>query len=202
MITKLDAVNYLLDILGSAPVDTIDNLHPDVVACLNKLEHSTRFVQQRGYWFNKNHNVTLEPDGDGEILLGTDTTKVSGQDYGYMVVQRGTKLYDLRTNSFVFTEPVRVDITQEWDFEEVPASVQNAIQYYAGYMVASIDLEDSQKASEQMQMYQVAAAEVLGEEIEIKRRNVFRTPKVQRTLQRVRPYNLRTNGYNPVYPGG
>ena len=201
MQTELDAVNYLLDVLGSPPVGELDTLHPDVATCQSKLRDSSIFVQSTGYWFNQDYNWVLTPDVNGELFVPNTVLKVLAI-HNKFAIQRGTKLYDPTTHEYIFTEPVTIDIIEHLPWELLPTSVQNAVKYHAAMQVCTIDLEDSNKANDQEKLYTAAHIQVKAEDLELKHRNMLRTPAAMRYQTAARPYSRRRTGGNPMLPGG
>jgi len=198
MLTKLDAVNYLLDVLGSSPVDSIDNLHPDVASCVNKLERSQHLITQKGYWFNRDKGRTFTPTAAGDIVVPHTVMKIVDAPIG--VIQRGVQLYNTIDNTYKFNGPITCDAITDLEWDYLPVSVRNAIMYHAGVQVASIDLEDSQKAAEQNEQFASAIAMVNAEQTEMTRHNFLTSPSALRTRSRLQPY--RRAQFNPNYPGG
>lgn len=203
MITKLEAVNYLLDVLGSTPVGDLETLHPDLGSALSKLQSSSGTVQKVGMWYNKEIYVELTPNEiTKEIALSNDCIKVIGI-YGDFVIQRGLKLYDTQKNTYQFDCPVFIDYVVDLEWDYLPQSVQDAIKFHAAMQIASIDLEDQVKYAEQRALYVDAYVQVKAEDLEIKQRNVLLTPKSIRTRGRVQPYRLRSGGgFDVTRPGG
>lgn len=198
--TKLDAVNYLLGILGTSPVGDLNNTHPDVGVAVAALENAITSVTSHGFWFNEVYNVTLSPDpGNGNKIDTTGYTKVISRTQ-YAIVRGNNLLFDPINNTYVFTKDQVVDGVAILTFEELPDAVQLAVQYYAAAQLCSTDLEDSQKLSEQQAFYQDAYVQLIKEDLEIKRRNAQRTPRVQDALYRVRPLR-QARRYGPNFGG-
>jgi hypothetical protein len=70
---------------------------------------------------------------DGFLLLPAtqlrvDTTKEFGH---YDVVARGSKLYNRKDHTFVFTEPLKVEMVLLMEFEELPEAARNYISIKA-----------------------------------------------------------------------
>lgn len=204
MIEKLEAVNYLLGLMGSPPVgDLVDSLHPDVSVCLNHLNEADRTIQIRGWWFNKDYYVELTPDATTkEISFPSDTLEVTATNR-LGVVQRGVKAYDTLNNTYQFDANIFVNYIRRLDWDLLDESVQEACKFLAAKQLCSIDLEDDAKADTQEQMFTAAMIQMKKTDLRVKRRNIFTTPRVSRALYRVRPYkNTSAGGRNPYFPGG
>lgn len=199
MQSKTDAVNYLLDVLGSPPVTTLDVLHPDVATSLTKLQDSSLSVQTTSMWYNREFSIVLTPNEAGEIDVPVDCIKVLAI-YDTKAIQRGEKLYDRHNNTYQFTQPVTVDMVRHLEWEYLPVSVQLAIKYRAAMQVATIDLEDAQKGSDQEKLYNQAFAWLKAEDLQINRHNMLQTPQAKTHLSMTR--RGRRGSYNPIYPGG
>lgn len=195
--TKLEAVNYLLGILGTSPVGALTNTHPDVAVAESAIDNAIVSVTTPGFWFNEVYGVTFSPDPLNSNKINTaGYTKVITRNQ-YAVVRGGDKLFDPINNTYAFDKAIIADAVAILTFEELPDSVQLAVQYYAAAQLCSTDLEDSTKLSEQMGFYRDAYVQVKNEDLEIKRRNAQHSPRVQNALYRVRPARLgRRSGPN------
>ena len=92
---ELTIVNGMLSLIGELPVESLYEDHGYVPTARDILDEADKDIQSRGWWFNV-ERTTLEPDPNGEIVLGGDIISFSP----YMstepsrFVQRGTRVYD------------------------------------------------------------------------------------------------------------
>jgi len=197
---QLDAVNYLLGILGSSPVGSLDNKNPDVTTATDALDAAVSSVTGMGFWFNKVYNIEFSPDPlDNHINTAGYTKLIT---HSAFAVVRGEVLFDPINNTYAFEKSVFADAVEILDFELLPDSVQEAVQYFAGMQLASVELEDQGKVTEQRGFYASAFAQVKAEDLEITRRNILTTPRVSQALHRVQPYRGGVSRTNPNIPGG
>lgn len=119
--SKLEAVNICLRAIGQTTVTTLDDPWPDVESAIQIIDDTARELQARGWHWNK-EKLYLSPDDEGFLQLPANTATVDTVDeHKYMnVVQRGTRLYNLDTNTFVFTNRLRVQLTYLFAFEDLP----------------------------------------------------------------------------------
>jgi hypothetical protein len=197
MTSELDAVNYLLDVLGSTPVGDLETLHPDLASCQTKLKSSSRLIQGPGMWYNREIGKVLVPnETTKEIALQADYLKVNASPYNDFAIQRGLKLYDSFNHTYQFEGSVQADIIQELVWDELPPSVQDSIMYHAAMQVCNIDLEDSQKGMEQRALYTQVFTQVKAENTELQRRNILRSPQALKVRSR---YKRGTRGNNIIF---
>ncbi|MCP4341054.1 MAG: hypothetical protein GY799_19740 [Desulfobulbaceae bacterium] len=196
---KLTAVNYLLGILGHAPVGALTNKNPDVSISEDALDAAILSVTSKGYWFNEVYNITLTPDpGTSEIDMAGYYKFISRNTYAVIV---NGQLFDPKNNVYTFEQAVTGDGIKALTFEELPESVQEAVKYFAGVQLCTTDLEDTVKRNELQEFYNNAFIQMKSEELEIKRINqVTGTPRVHKALYRVRPARL-SNRRGPNFGG-
>lgn len=125
--TELDAVNYMLGTIGEQPVNRLGSGVLEAGIAEEALRMASRGVQAKGWHFNTDVPVTLEPDDDGFINLPGNTTRVRAvgceyhhRHHGLDLVQRNKRLFNRRTQSFVFDKPVTVELQVMLDFEDLP----------------------------------------------------------------------------------
>jgi hypothetical protein len=147
--TELDAVNQMLSSVGQAPVTTLDLQNPEVAIVLTTLREVNKQVQSEGWMFNTERSYTMKPDSTTqEILYPTNALQidtnfeVNRSDFD--VVRRGKKLYDRLHHTYKFTKDLKVDITWLYEFDEVPAAIQNYIVARAARMAAIKTVGESQ----------------------------------------------------------
>ncbi|MCQ4158760.1 hypothetical protein NON00_02310 [Roseomonas sp. GC11] len=130
----LDAVNTVIRATGEAPVVSIlptdEQLPPNIAAALNLIEEVRKEMQVRGWWFNRERDYPLQRTTDGEYTLPANTSRIDvSEGQSVRVTQRGTKLYNLDTHSFIFTETdLKVDLVLELPWDDLP---EVARQYIA-----------------------------------------------------------------------
>lgn len=120
--TRLHAVNQMLRSLGESPVADLANpKRSDVVAAIDELDSSNRYVQSEGWWFNS-EVVTYEPDTNSNILIVDEILNVDlyTNDFDKLVTEREGKLYNLSENTFEFTAKVKLEIVRLLPFESLP----------------------------------------------------------------------------------
>lgn len=148
----------MLDSIGESPVNSLTSGLADAESAERVLDEVNRLVQAQGWNCNSVDLVQLTPDVDGYINLPNNTLKV---DTTYTsitidVTKRGTRLFDRGNNTYIFTDPVWVEIVYLLDYEELTFNLQNYILRAAAKLfqkgeISSITLdsfntEDTQEA--------------------------------------------------------
>jgi len=137
--TELDAVNAMLSVIDELPVTSLAAAeeNADVELALQILRSATRAVQITGWQFNTEENVLLTRAGDNTISLPANAVKcvkapaASGQDSVRFAI-RGQKLFNRDTNTFVWTQDIRCDVTVLLAFEDLPEPVRNYLAEKSG----------------------------------------------------------------------
>lgn len=125
----LDAVNLILPKLGEHRVTRLDAKHPTLAIILPEVENQLLAMLNRGWWFNE-FDITMYPDTLGEITLGADIVAFTACEED-SAVQRGQKLYNPVTLSYVFTDPVKGRVKQRVEFDDLPESAAQSVYYSA-----------------------------------------------------------------------
>lgn len=168
--TELEAVNIMLSVIGEQPVLNINDLAglQDASIARDILRNVSRSVQSKGWIFNTDKKVTLNPDSNGIISLQANVLRIDStslvRNATVDVVERGRKLYDRQSNSFIFLNPVEVDVVSFLDFESLPEPAKRFITLRASRMfhdrvVGSSTLhafyaDDEQMAWQELQEYE------------------------------------------------
>ena len=128
--SKLEAINTMLTSIGEIPVSSITNATTnDVSIAIQILDHVSREVQARGWFFNTDINYSLIPNNNNQIQLPANALRVELAD-GYRrhdFVERNRKLYDRVNNTFSITDNVKVNIVFLLDFSELPEVARHYI---------------------------------------------------------------------------
>lgn len=147
--TQLEAVNAMLGHIGEAPVNTIadaSSLPISASTAVSILDEVSREVQSEGWHFNSEKDVTISPNVSGNIVLDSDVVFADVEDYKLDVTQRGSKLFDRKNNTFVFTKDVKVFLIRLLDWEDLPEPARRYItlrasRIFQGRLVGSRELE-------------------------------------------------------------
>lgn len=136
MASILDVVNDCLATLGEAPLNTLLEPHEFRGTAQRLLTKTNRRIQAPGWWFNT-EAITFTPNPTGQVVLPGDYLKwQSGVRSSDMLVrseakpwlvERGGRLYDTRTRSFVLTENVTGELVRELPFEQLPAVINDYV---------------------------------------------------------------------------
>ena len=145
--TQLSAVNSILGSIGQSPVTTLGTVttdatntgqeivntfaNPQIALIHNLLMEVTKDVQNQGWHFNKEDDVKVSPDDNGNFIIPTNYLRYDIHDGLYDrnrdVVRKNGKLYDNVLHTDVFTEDFYFDITYLLAFNDVPPAIQRYI---------------------------------------------------------------------------
>jgi hypothetical protein len=196
MYTTLEVVNGCLASMGESPLSSLVEPHAMKGAAINALNRASKNVQEPGKWFNTEY-VSLQPDSvNGWITLSGDCLKFSSgtpqaPSKPYLV-QRGTRLYNLNTQSYVLTEGVDGYIVRLVPFEELPPVAANYIGALAVLRFQSNFDADNSKRQELQQDMLTAKIDFNSEHIRQIKTNLLNS---NRTLARLRQHDTNTLRY-------
>lgn len=152
--SKLEAVNVMLSRIGESPVNTLTSGLEDAELAETILNNSSREVQSKGWVFNTDIDYSLTPDATTKYInLPSNTLKVDTRDTirqsSTDVVERGRRLYDRATHTYEFSDPVKVDIVTQLEFEDLPETARRYIMLKAARI-----FQDSVLGSESLHRFQ------------------------------------------------
>lgn len=132
----LEAVNRVLQMMGEAPVNSLDGQFGLAQQAQDTLNDVSRKLQTENWSFNTDRERLLTRDvATKEIVVGVNVSRVVLDPYRYPtldVVQRGEKLYDRHNNTYRFDEDLYVDITYILEWDELPEHARQYIVAKAG----------------------------------------------------------------------
>lgn len=137
MLTKLEAVNIILDSIGETPVSSLTSGLPDAEAAEAKLNETHLEVLSKGWHQNTERGITLTPNHDKEILIPRNYLRIDsfGRDASKNVVVRmqngKRKLYNLDTYSYTFEAPLECIGIIELTYDSLVFELQNYIAHRA-----------------------------------------------------------------------
>jgi hypothetical protein len=196
MYTTLEVVNGCLASMGEAPLSSIVEPHAMKGSALAELNRANRTVQSKGRWFNT-EDVTLKPDSvNGWITLAGDCLKFqSGSSTSIAkpyLVQRGSRLYDLRNRAYVLTEDVSGVMVRLVPCEELPPVAADYVGTMAVLRFQSNFDADNSKRQELTQDNVRAKIEFMAEDIRQRKVNLLDS---NRSIARIRQHNTNTLRY-------
>ncbi len=169
----LEAVNAVLATIGELPVSSIPTSgFSEAVLARDTILEVSREVQSIGLHCNTDYKYKLTPDISGFIVLPPGVLKIDASYRYNDVTQRDGKLYNREDHTFVFTEPIEVDIVWELEFEDLPETVRRYIVIRASRLfqkrvVGSDVLHVLSEEDERRAFATVMAEEVLNEDANI-----------------------------------
>jgi len=130
--TKLDAINSVLSAVGEAPITSLDYVLDSASATMasNILDEVDRSFQTRGWSFNTDLGYVFTRDTINNISVASNVIRVNVDEASYQtlkVIQRGTKLYDSKNRTYVFSTNITADIVSLLSFDLLPEPARNYI---------------------------------------------------------------------------
>jgi hypothetical protein len=138
--TRLSAVNSILASIGEPPTVTLDApIGANAINAEATLNETSRMVQGKGWYFNREELVTLTADGSGFISLAANVVRARVSDRARTWqtrdwIYRNQRLYDRKNRTYVFTvgQTIQVDQIVLHPFEELPEPAREYIWARAG----------------------------------------------------------------------
>lgn len=130
MLTKLDAVNQILDAIGEDPVSSLKSGLPDAEKAERFLDRVSKEIQAKGWHCNTDDSYTFAPDVNGKIKIPSTVLRVdtTGRDASLDVTARfsgsSRYLYNKKDSTFVFTGSIRCRVVWLFDFAELTPELQ------------------------------------------------------------------------------
>jgi len=134
--TKLEAVNLMLDSIGEAPVSSLESGLADAETAERIFNQVDKDVQSIGWHSNRDRRKKLLRDETNKIPLPSSVLTVDTvEEHKWVnVAARGGYLYDIKNQSDTWTATTNndqsflyVDIVQQFDFATLPYSLQRYI---------------------------------------------------------------------------
>lgn len=182
MTTELDAVNIMLGTIGESPINSLDAATGvvDAVTARSILAEVSVQVQEEGWHFNTDYEFDLTPDTNGYIYVPSNAIEVDTSPYSreYDVAIRGNKLYDRGNKTYVFSKPLKADLTILLEFNELPQAARHYITIRAARVFQQ----------------RVVGSNVLGSFTQGDEYNALRA--MRRYEARTADYNILTSNYS------
>jgi hypothetical protein len=141
--TELEAINTMLDGIGESPITSLEVSGLVEVAKAKALLNEVSIaVQTTGWHFNSEQKYPLVRDLDGYITIPQNVLQVdTAEEQGDIdVTQRGTRLYDKKNHTYVFTKDLSVDIVFYLPWDELPQAARRYIMIRAARVFQTREL--------------------------------------------------------------
>ena len=137
--SKLSAVNAMLAMIGEAPRNSLtEGLTKEVTMAIATLDQISREVQSHGWHWNTDFDVEITRDADKNYQWQEDWIDfdLDKNQYDLDVARRGDRLYNVRKNTFDFTQSsLKGTAVIYLDWEELPEAARNFIMQRATVML-------------------------------------------------------------------
>ena len=125
--SELEAINEVLSSIGSNPVDTLDdNLDVDVINAKRLLNQVSREVQSRGWYFNTEDDVTLQPDTESNKIPCPENYLVFYSE-DYQLIRQSGYFFDIASRTSEFPSGLSVTLIRMVDFDQLPECFRHYI---------------------------------------------------------------------------
>lgn len=175
-LTKLEAINIALSSMGEPAINALDDAGVDAQMAADLIDETSRNVQLKGWHWNREKH-TLSPDAQtGAINLPNNVAKVDtvDGDSDIDVVQRGLRLFNRTTNSYVFSDPLILGLYVILPFEELPMSCRSYIAYSSA-MILQRRILGAESIDKGLKEQSVDAwAELIRDEMQVSDPNMLR----------------------------
>jgi len=137
MLTKIEAVNIILNVIGETPVSSLASGLPDAEAAELKLDQTVKEVLAKGWQQNSEIGIILSRNSDNEIMVPDQYLRVDtvGDDKDVNVTVRKhdgkRKLFDIGKYVYTFDRDLKVDVLISLDFDALNFELQNYIAFRA-----------------------------------------------------------------------
>jgi hypothetical protein len=191
--TELESVNQMLGHIGEAPVNSISSeasLPISASTALVVLRETAKEVQSEEWHFNTVTDYEPIREVSGKLRLPDNTLFADAKSKQNDVVQRGLYLYNRKDRTDVFSETLKIDLTVQLDWDELPEVARRYItlrasRIFQGRMVGSSELQ-SLIAVDEMQ----SRARLLELDSQSSDRTIFDSEDVLRRIGVERNYNI------------
>lgn len=137
-ITELDAVNMMLLSIGQSPVNTlaVTNIK-DVSYAMLTLHNTSREVQTKDWWFNRERNYPIAPNVDNKIPVPANVLDIDCENQNEELIQRGDFMYDMKNHTSIIPRSLKYDVTWFLPWTDIPQVARNYIAVRAARIFQS-----------------------------------------------------------------
>ncbi len=180
MLTKLEAVNIILNSIGETPVSSLASGLPDAEEAEAKLDATSLEVQSKGWHQNVERGLYLSRQSSNEIIIPDHYLRVDTVDEDVHInvtirEQNGRrKMFDVINHKFKFDKDLKCDVIVSIAFEGLTFEMQNYIAQRAARKFQESVMGSAQLDNFMVRQEQEAYASLLDAEAETEDNNILR----------------------------
>jgi len=178
-LSRLEAVNIILDAIGETPVSSLDSGLPDAEAAETKLNEINKTVQAKGWHQNTEKDLKLTPDANKQIIVPATYLRVdtagSTKSTNVSVRKTGTNaaLYNVKKQTFEFDNDLFCDVIILLEFEDLTLELSNYIAYRAARKFQESQMQSTTLDSFSTRAEMEAYAALMDSELENEDSNIL-----------------------------
>ena len=149
-ISKLEAVNTILTLVGDSPVNTLSATTSNAQIAELILDEVTKEFQYQGWHFNTETNVTLPRDNENKIQVPDTALSIDVDDEAYPsldVLIRGDYLYDKANHTYVFNTDIKAEVIYYLNWDLLPEIAKRYVILRAGRIFSQRLIGSSEQTS-------------------------------------------------------
>lgn len=148
LISLIDAVNRCLKAVGTAPVNSLDDLPTDAEMAYNTVQDVNKALQAEGWAWNT-HYQTLPRNEDDEVPVPANAIAVDVPTLWYPEIDpiiRNGLLFDRNNNTYEFADDLeKCLVTCYLDWDEIPETARVYIAVEAARLFAHDTMPESER---------------------------------------------------------
>lgn len=206
LVGRGDIINHMLRTIGERGVSYTQSQHPTVQTCNAVLDGEDLEFQQKGWWFNTEHDFSLAPDPAGEVHLPPKMLQFKPTNVGFMskrekvrYTQRDGKLYDTIQHTYNIGKYVNVTLVVAIGIDDLPPVARNYLKHKAAERMYLDDEYEEGKLQKLAEHRLRAWHDVMSEQFRATGMNALDSPAAQNLMSGLAPGALRRN---PNFIGG
>lgn len=184
-----EAIDTILQFANETPVNA-PNEHPLQGVVERYLRNSLVREQLVGWWFNVDHNLTLQVATDGTVPIAKELKQIVFNER--YLIDRGDKVYDSYNNTYIISRDVEaIQAIRVLEWEKTPELMQQWCMFQAAkyYIISTIG--DAGITKEMKDEATRTFVMLKAQDIKSKNINIFNTPEIAKFRLGRNPYNGR-----------
>lgn len=205
IVTKIDAINSVLDSIGSVGINSDEEIdwNVDAADASRMIDNVSQQVQTndgKGYWFNRESFHKFKPDDvNGYVNVPSNTlsclVKRDNRGKPLPITLRGTRMFDAQSFGYDMRNLASSDgyvyctLVVALPFEDLPATAKHHISVLSSFWTVSNKEGDQIKLNQLSQAVSIAENSLKREDGRQRRHNMFDNPSIKSAVHLVGGWN-------------